>query len=143
MVSRNVSENPSVRFNYFQEQIDLDTCVQGTRTILQATTTNGFQALMYTDDTVPPELRPVKLAIDSTWPPRDLYNETHDTLNIQQWCKDSLTTIWHYHGGCVVGQVVDRDYRVLGVGALRVIDGSTFRRSPGTNPQATVMMLGR
>ncbi|KAL2348087.1 hypothetical protein Fmac_002087 [Flemingia macrophylla] len=27
--------------------------------------------------------------------------------------------------------------------ALRVIDGSTFNYSPGTNPQATVMMLGR
>jgi len=26
---------------------------------------------------------------------------------------------------------------------LRVIDGSTFNYSPGTNPQATVMMLGR
>ncbi|PNX81343.1 protein HOTHEAD-like, partial [Trifolium pratense] len=32
---------------------------------------------------------------------------------------------------------------VLGVDALRVIDGSTFNYSPGTNPQATVMMLGR
>ncbi|KAJ0954504.1 putative FAD/NAD(P)-binding domain superfamily [Helianthus annuus] len=27
--------------------------------------------------------------------------------------------------------------------SLRVIDGSTFDYSPGTNPQATVMMLGR
>jgi choline dehydrogenase len=45
-------------------------------------------------------------------------------------------TIWHYHEGCQVGKVV-------GVDALRVIDDSTFLRSPGTNPQATVMMLGR
>lgn len=52
-------------------------------------------------------------------------------------------TIWHYHGGCQVGKVVDHDYKVLGVDALRVIDGSTFYYSPGTNPQATVMMLGR
>ncbi|MCE3049740.1 hypothetical protein HAX54_045618, partial [Datura stramonium] len=35
------------------------------------------------------------------------------------------------------------DYRVLGVDGLRVIDGFTFIDSPGTNPQATVMMLGR
>ncbi|MCE0482415.1 hypothetical protein HAX54_041184 [Datura stramonium] len=33
--------------------------------------------------------------------------------------------------------------QVLGVDRLRVIDGSTFINSPGTNPQATVMMLGR
>jgi choline dehydrogenase len=52
-------------------------------------------------------------------------------------------TIWHYHGGCQVGQVVDLDYKVFGIDALRVVDGSTFRFSPGTNPQATVMMLGR
>lgn len=52
-------------------------------------------------------------------------------------------TIWHYHGGCQTGAVVDRDYRVLGVDSLRVVDGSTFHDSPGTNPQATVMMLGR
>ncbi|GMN44684.1 hypothetical protein TIFTF001_013870 [Ficus carica] len=36
-----------------------------------------------------------------------------------------------------------RPRHVLGVDALRVIDGSTFRGSPGANPQATVMMLGR
>ena len=35
----------------------------------------------------------------------------------------------------LMGSVVDRDYRL--------IDGSTFLFSPGTNPQATVMMLGR
>jgi choline dehydrogenase-like flavoprotein len=32
---------------------------------------------------------------------------------------------------------------VFGVQRLRVIDSSTFKYSPGTNPQATVMMLGR
>ncbi|KAH7834238.1 hypothetical protein Vadar_014054 [Vaccinium darrowii] len=65
------------------------------------------------------------------------------SLTLEQFCKDTVMTIWHYHGGCQVGMVVDRDYKVLGVDALRVIDGSTFNYSPGTNPQATVMMLGR
>ncbi|KAG9135965.1 hypothetical protein Leryth_023733 [Lithospermum erythrorhizon] len=59
------------------------------------------------------------------------------------FCKDTVTTIWHFHGGCLVGRVVDHDYKVIGIDALRVIDGSTFDYSPGTNPQATVMMLGR
>ncbi|KAF5202411.1 Far1-related sequence 5-like [Thalictrum thalictroides] len=40
------------------------------------------------------------------------------------------------------GKVVDNDYKVLGGDALRVIAGSTLQHSPGTNPQATVMMLG-
>ncbi|KAE8712867.1 hypothetical protein F3Y22_tig00110223pilonHSYRG00259 [Hibiscus syriacus] len=56
---------------------------------------------------------------------------------------DTVMTIWHYHGGCQVGRVVDLDYRVFGVDAPRVIDGSTYNYTPGTNPQATVMMLGR
>lgn len=56
---------------------------------------------------------------------------------------DTVMTIWHYHGGCQVNRVVDRNYKVFGVDSLRVIDGSTFDYSPGTNPQATVMMLGR
>jgi choline dehydrogenase-like flavoprotein len=42
-----------------------------------------------------------------------------------------------------VGKVVDPDYKVLDVDKLRVVDGSTFTESPGTNPQATVMMMGR
>jgi mandelonitrile lyase len=43
----------------------------------------------------------------------------------------------------VVGRVVDHDLRVIGINSLRVVDGSVFGVSPGTNPQATVMMLGR
>ncbi|KAF5176276.1 (R)-mandelonitrile lyase-like [Thalictrum thalictroides] len=42
-----------------------------------------------------------------------------------------------------MGKVVDNADRVLGVSSLRVVDGSTFRIPPGTNPQATVMMMGR
>ncbi|CAB4292867.1 unnamed protein product [Prunus armeniaca] len=42
-----------------------------------------------------------------------------------------------------MGKVVYGDLRVMGINALRVVDGSTFNLSPGTNPQATLMMLGR
>ncbi|KAG8638440.1 hypothetical protein MANES_14G030200v8 [Manihot esculenta] len=65
------------------------------------------------------------------------------TISLEQFCIDTVMTIWHYHGGCQVGKVIDRKYRVRGVDGLRVIDSSTFLGSPGTNPQATVMMLGR
>ncbi|KAL8223588.1 hypothetical protein R6Q57_019063 [Mikania cordata] len=59
------------------------------------------------------------------------------------FCRRTVNTIWHYHGGCLVGRVVDSDLKVMGVSSLRVIDGSTFSVSPGTNPQATALMLGR
>lgn len=68
---------------------------------------------------------------------------TNDVKSLQQFCKDTVITMWHYHGGCHVGKVVGPDYRVLGVDGVRVVDGSTFDESPGTNPQATVMMMGR
>lgn len=56
---------------------------------------------------------------------------------------DTVMSIWHYHGGCQVNKVVDHDYKVIGMDSLRVVDGSTFNASPGSNPQGTVMMLGR
>lgn len=143
LMSLDVDENPTVQFNYFQEQDDLATCEQGIRTLMKTINSTSLVALQYTNESVPDELRPLKEIIESTWPQRDFGNMTQDSINIRQWCLDTVTTIWHYHGGCVVGDVVDQDYRVIGVQSLRVIDGSTFRKSPGTNPQATVMMMGR
>lgn len=60
---------------------------------------------------------------------------------LRKLCKNNVRTFYHYHGRCAVGAVVEKDYRVYG--GLRVIDGSTFQASRGTNPMATLMMLGR
>ncbi|KAL6187697.1 hypothetical protein ACLB2K_039092 [Fragaria x ananassa] len=62
---------------------------------------------------------------------------------LQKLCKKNVRTFYHYHGGCTKGSVVDKNYRVYGVMGSRVIDGSTFLESPGTNPMATLLMLGR
>ncbi|KVH87999.1 Glucose-methanol-choline oxidoreductase [Cynara cardunculus var. scolymus] len=71
-------------------------------------------------------------------------NENSKTFStLEQYCKDTKSTIWHYHGGCRIGKVLDEEYKVLGVDGLRIMDGSTFLNSPGTNPQASLMMLGR
>lgn len=67
----------------------------------------------------------------------------NNTKSLEQFCKDTVATIWHNHGGCHVGKFVDGDYRVLGFDRLRIVDGSTYSVSPGTNPQGTVMMTGR
>jgi choline dehydrogenase len=143
LASLDAGENPRVRFNYFQEEADLATCERGVRLAMDAVTAPALARLQYTNDSVPLFLRPVRDAVLASWPQRDASNATQDSINLRDWCLDSVITIWHYHGGCLVGEVVDPDYRVMGVQALRVIDGSTFRQSPGTNPQATVMMLGR
>ena len=134
----NPHDNPKVTFNYFQAPEDLMTCVQGMRTVINAINSKSFsnfrhkilstEALLNLIVKLPLNLRPRHLT---------------SALSLEQFCKDTVMTIWHYHGGCVLGKVDDHDYRVKGVDALRIIDGSTFTSSPGTNPQATVMMLGR
>ncbi|KAK9098667.1 hypothetical protein Syun_025712 [Stephania yunnanensis] len=43
-----------------------------------------------------------------------------------EFCCHTVITIWHYHGGCLVGKVVDRNFKVIGIDALLVVDCSIF-----------------
>ncbi|XP_075648826.1 protein HOTHEAD-like [Castanea sativa] len=134
----NPHDNPAVTFNYFKEPEDLMRCVQGMRTIIEVVNAYPFSKFRYSNMTVQ-ALIDMMVSLQLNKRPR----HPSAAFSLEQFCIDTVITIWHFHGGCQVDKVVDRDYKVLGVDALRVIDGSTFLRSPGTNPQATVMMLGR
>ena len=138
ILTRNPNDNPSVTFNYFKEPLDLQRCVQGISTIEKIIESKAFSKFRYDSLTIP-----ALLNMTASSPINLLPKHANASTSLEQYCKDTVMTIWHYHGGCQVGKVVDHDYKVLGVDALRVIDGSTFNYSPGTNPQATVMMLGR
>lgn len=35
--------------------------------------------------------------------------------SLEELCRSTVTTWWHYHGGCLVGKVVDGDFRVTGI----------------------------
>ncbi|OMO97956.1 hypothetical protein COLO4_14240 [Corchorus olitorius] len=134
----NPHDNPKVTFNYFRSPEDLRTCVRGMETVLNAINSESFSDFRY-------KLLSTAGLLDlvSRLPLNRRPRHLNTALSLEQFCLDTVMTIWHYHGGCLVGNVVDKDLKVIGVDALRVIDGSTFTRSPGTNPQATVMMLGR
>ncbi|KAG5403950.1 hypothetical protein IGI04_010069 [Brassica rapa subsp. trilocularis] len=134
----NPDDNPSVTFNYYQEPEDLEKCVKGLETIIEVINSNAFSKYKYLNATGR-ELLNRMLGLPTNLRPRHVTS----VFNLRQFCIDTVMSVWHYHGGCQVGRVVDKDYKVLGIDALRVIDGSTFLKSPGTNPQATVMMLGR
>ncbi|KAK7829761.1 protein HOTHEAD [Quercus suber] len=138
ILTRNPNDNPSVTFNYFKEPLDLQRCVRGISTIEKIIESKAFSKFRYDSLTIP-----ALLNMTASSPINLLPKHANASTSLEQYCKDTVMTIWHYHGGCQVGKVVDHDYKVLGVDALRVIDGSTFNYSPGTNPQATVMMLGR
>ncbi|PIN26814.1 Glucose dehydrogenase/choline dehydrogenase/mandelonitrile lyase (GMC oxidoreductase family) [Handroanthus impetiginosus] len=117
---------------------DLQRCVEGMEIIRKVVESQplstfrypftSFQSLMNLMLSLPINLRRKELTA---------------SYSLEQFCTDTVMTIWHYHGGCQVNKVVDHDHKVLGVDALGVVDGSMFYNSLGTNPQATVMMIGR
>ncbi|CAL5367126.1 unnamed protein product [Camellia sinensis] len=134
--TRDPNDNPRVTFNYFKDPKDLQRCVEAVTTITQIIESSASSKF----NSLPAEtLMGLMLTLPVNMRPRHL----GAVLSLEQFCIATVMTIWHYHGGCQVGRVVDSDYKVLGVDALRVVDGSTFYDSPGTNPRATVMMVGR
>ncbi|KAL8148205.1 hypothetical protein AgCh_005529 [Apium graveolens] len=139
LVTLDAKDNPRVTFNYFKEPEDLEKCVKGMEIVIKVAKSRALARYRY--PLVPAQaLMTTMLALPINLRPRHLVS----SVSLEQYCKDTVMSIWHYHGGCQVDKVVDRDYKVLGIDALRVVDSSTFTfDSPGTNPQATVMMLGR
>ncbi|GMH09053.1 hypothetical protein Nepgr_010893 [Nepenthes gracilis] len=136
--TKNPEDNPSVTFNYFQDPVDLLRCVEGMETIINVIQSRSFSKFRYPNIQVQ-DLINIMLAL-----PLNLRTRHIDAaISLEQFCKETVLTIWHYHGGCEVGKVVDRDYKVIGADGLRVVDGSTFHDSPGTNPQATKILLDR
>ncbi|CDY48033.1 BnaA02g16260D [Brassica napus] len=134
LASTDVRINPVVRFNYFSDPQDLERCVNGTRKIGEILRSRAMQDFMFREWFGSHRFRFVGVPL-----PLDQTND----LVMADFCRRTVSTIWHYHGGCVVGKVVNSDLKVNGVDSLRIVDGSTFNISPGTNPQATLMMLGR
>jgi choline dehydrogenase-like flavoprotein len=116
-------ENPSVQFNYLAKKQDLEECVklsQLLERVARSQSIDMFVGMQHKKD-----------------------NLMSSEDELKKSCKKNVRTFYHYHGGCTVGSVVDKDYKVYGVEGLRVVDGSTFLESPGTNPMATLLMLGR
>ncbi|KAL4028743.1 hypothetical protein IC575_011954 [Cucumis melo] len=132
--STDVKKNPIVRFNYYSHPDDLAKCVRGVRKMGDFLKTATIEKIKIQDFEG-------KRSFAFLEPP--LPENLSDIGVVEKYCKKTVTTYWHYHGGCLVGKVVDGNYRVMGVKNLRVVDGSTFSDSPGTNPMATLMMLGR
>ncbi|KAI3829331.1 hypothetical protein L1987_03451 [Smallanthus sonchifolius] len=133
----NPADNPSVTFNYFKEPKDLQKCVSGIKIILRAAESKAFSNYKYANMTVK-DILDLNLKL-----PVNLRAHANTSSSLEQYCKDTVRSMWHYHGGCRIGKVVDHEYKVFGVDALRVIDGSTILNTPGTNPQASVLILGR
>ncbi|KAK4263465.1 hypothetical protein QN277_028865 [Acacia crassicarpa] len=121
--SKDPRQNPAVKFNYLANEKDVEECVKMTKLLYRIARSKSIAVFFGTGSQ--------KKVTSST------------EYDLRKFCRKNVRTFYHYHGGCRVGSVVDRHYRVYGVEGLRIIDGSTFSESPGTNPMATLLMLGR
>ncbi|KAH9302553.1 hypothetical protein KI387_014136, partial [Taxus chinensis] len=135
LLSRDPRDNPSVRYNYYSDPQDLQKCVQGLKVIANLCGTASMMNFAYNGKSSGTG------GLRYIGPP--LPNDKSNDAAMGKFCRDNLNTMWHFHGGCHIGSVVDKRYRVKGIDGLRVVDGSTFKDGPGTNPQATTLMLGR
>ncbi|KAH9290181.1 hypothetical protein KI387_034298, partial [Taxus chinensis] len=131
--STNPLDSPSVRFNHYSEPFDLEECITGVRIMSNLSMTHSIQEFSFIDNENSSTLRFVGPML-----PQD---QSQDEA-FADFCRDTLRTIWHFHGGCQVDLVVNKRYEVEGVKILRVVDNSIFKDSPGTNPESTTMMLG-
>ncbi|PIN11783.1 Glucose dehydrogenase/choline dehydrogenase/mandelonitrile lyase (GMC oxidoreductase family) [Handroanthus impetiginosus] len=134
LASTDIRVNPIVRFNYFSNSNDLERCINGTRKIADVLKTRAMREFQFQQLFGARDFRYVGPAL-----PVDTSNDAQ----MGDFCRRTVSTIWHCHGGCLTGKVVDSNLKVMGIDGLRVVDGSTFTVSPGTNPQATLLMLGR
>ncbi|KAM7486851.1 hypothetical protein LguiA_002860 [Lonicera macranthoides] len=130
----NASLTPIVRFNYYNDTRDLSQCVNAMRAIGRMLRTPVMEQYKSMDQHGQGYFKFVGQAL-----PQNQF----DDEAMGEFCRKTLGTFYHYHGGCLTQKVVDSHLKVIGINALRVVDGSTFVVSPGTNPQATIMMFGR
>ncbi|XP_021834534.1 (R)-mandelonitrile lyase 1-like [Prunus avium] len=126
---------PNVKFNYFSNPTDLSHCVSGMKNIGNFLRTNNLK---------PYRAHPHLPGIDGfNFFGKPLPKNQSDDASFEKFCRDTVASYWHYHGGCLVGKVVDDRLRVMGIDSLRVVDASTFPSMPASHPQGFYMMLGR
>ncbi|KAL6292750.1 hypothetical protein ACE6H2_000892 [Prunus campanulata] len=126
---------PNVKFNYFSNPTDLSHCVSGMKNIGNFLRTNNLK---------PYRAHPHLPGIDGfNFFGKPLPKNQSDDASFEKFCRDTVASYWHYHGGSLVGKVVDDRLRVMGIDSLRVVDASTFPSMPASHPQGFYMMLGR
>ncbi|KAA8535482.1 hypothetical protein F0562_030485 [Nyssa sinensis] len=91
----NMRINPVVRFNYFANLVDLANCVKVMRNVGMMLKTRSMEQYKFQDWNGTKYFKFVGQSL-----PEDLSNDA----SIKTLCQKTLVTIWHYHGGCLVGE---------------------------------------
>jgi len=123
----NAATAPSILFNYYQHEEDIEAwrqCIRLTREIMQQPAMDDYRG---------EEIQP-GLNVSSA-------------VEIDAWVKQNVESAYHPAGTCKMGDaddpfaVVDKDCRVHGLNNLRVVDASVFPILPNGNINAPVIMV--
>ena len=125
--SDNVSDAPSILFNYLQHEEDRQAwrqCIHLTREIMSQPAMDPFRGS---------ELQPGA--------------DVQSDAEIAAWLRQNIESAYHPAGTCKIGPatdnqaVVDPECRVHGLENLRVVDASVFPTLPNGNINAPVIMV--
>ena len=125
--SDNVSDTPSILFNYLQHEEDHQAwrqCIHLTREIMSQPAMDPFRGS---------ELQPGA--------------DVQSDAEISAWLRQNIESAYHPAGTCKIGPatdkqaVVDPECRVHGLEKLRVVDASVFPTLPNGNINAPVIMV--
>ena len=118
--------DPEIAPNYFAEEIDRKTIVEGVKMLREINRQPGFRVL-WNKEVLPGD-------------------EAQTDTEILNFVRTKGGTVFHCCGTCRMGRdadaVVDADLRVHGVNGLRVVDASVMPTITSANTNAASLMIG-
>ena len=120
LASSDPTAKPVIQNNYYAEEADMRSQVEGVRVLLELTRTA--------------ELSPY---CETIWNAPEFDDD--DTLRAH--VRANCQTIYHPAGTCAIGSVVDPELRVNGVEGLRVVDASVMPTVTRGNTNAPTIMI--
>ncbi|ERN10648.1 hypothetical protein AMTRI_Chr10g3150 [Amborella trichopoda] len=103
LASSNVCDNPLVRFNYFEEGLGLQRYVEGVRLVARVLKTSAMDQFKF------PGRRFGEREywyLDNVQLPANVSNDNA----VGEFYRRTVSTIWHYHGGCIMEEVMDAQW---------------------------------
>jgi len=168
--SRNPDSNPNVLLNYWKDPADLDQQVENVKKLAVAMYDDSLAPWRFQFGTKEAEDHAVDLGLsalalyihghEAFRKPGDVEADPHfkdlkpvltipllpwidNPKDVKNWIEATYQCAYHHAGSCALGTVVDKDFKVMGVDNLRVVDASVFPTAPRTHPQSSMMMIGR
>jgi len=77
----------------------------------------------------------------ATFPPT--LPDPDNVIDVAKYALTYMSSIWHHTGTAPMGEVVDHNFRVMGVKGLSIVDASVLNQVTRMNPTASLLMLGR